>query len=64
MSKEGRKNFVVFLGMVALIGACVVFPRMAYFAEIAGREMRFLWWLVLIVAGGLWLMSATGKKDD
>ena len=35
--------------VVALV-LILVFPRAAAFAELAARELRYLWWLILLVA--------------
>ena len=35
---------------------CLLFPRVLAFVEIASRELRFLWWLVLITAFSIWLL--------
>jgi hypothetical protein len=42
----------------------VLFPRVLAFVELAAREIRYLWWLILIVALGLWLAFFFGKKRD
>jgi len=50
---------VLLLVVLALV---LVFPRAFGFAEMAGRELRYFWWLVLIVALALWLIIGLGKK--
>jgi hypothetical protein len=32
------------------------------FVEMAARELRYLWWLVLLVALALWLIWGVGRK--
>jgi hypothetical protein len=39
-----------------------VFPRALAFVELAGREIRYLWWLVLLVALGIWLVWGINQK--
>jgi hypothetical protein len=39
-----------------------VFPRAAAFAEMAARELRYLWWLVLVIGIGAWLIWGYGRK--
>jgi hypothetical protein len=39
-----------------------VFPRAAAFAELAARELRYLWWLILLVALAIWLIWGVGRK--
>lgn len=39
-----------------------IFPRATAFAEMAARELRYLWWLVLMVGVGAWLIWGYGRK--
>ena len=39
-----------------------VFPSALAFVELAGREIRYLWWLVLLVALGIWLVWGINQK--
>ena len=49
--------------LVLVIGALVLFFPKAYaFAEMAARELRYFWWLVLIVVLALWIMFGLGRK--
>jgi hypothetical protein len=41
-----------------------LFPRAFAFAELAARELRYLWWLVLLLVFGLWLAFSFGKRKD
>lgn len=48
--------------LLAVVGALVlVFPKAFGFAEMAGRELRYFWWLILIVALALWLLIGVGR---
>jgi hypothetical protein len=49
---------------VVLIGLLFLFPRAFAFAELAARELRYLWWLVLLLIFGLWLAFSFGKRKD
>jgi hypothetical protein len=55
-----------FLQFAALITALVVlfllFPSALAFAEMAARELRYLWWLVLLIALGLWLIWGVNRR--
>jgi len=53
-------GLVVLGGLVVLL--CVLFPRVLAFTERAARELRYLWWLVLLVAVGLWFFFFFGRK--
>ena len=52
--------------IAALVGVLVLlvlmFPRAYGFVEMAARELRYLWWLILIVALAVWLIWGIGKK--
>jgi hypothetical membrane protein len=49
---------LVALGLL-LIG---IFPRATRFAEMAARELRYLWWLTLMIGVGIWLIWGYGRK--
>lgn len=51
------KRFFQFaiLGGVFLI-IWLLFPAAFAFVEMAAREIRYLWWVVLLVALGTWLI--------
>ncbi len=51
----------IIAGLV-LVGICLVFPRALAFVELAARELRYLWWLVLLLSFGVWLAFFFGKK--
>lgn len=40
----------------------LIFPRMFAFVELAARELRYLWWLVLLLALGIWLIWGLGRR--
>ena len=50
----------VLLRAAVLIAVCVIlfliFPRMLAFTEMAARELRYFWWLILLVALACWLI--------
>jgi hypothetical protein len=51
----------VFLAALGLI-LIWVFPRATAFAEMAARELRYLWWLVLMIGIGAWLIWGYGRR--
>ncbi len=62
MNRPSRST-VTLVSALVLIGAlCIVFPRVMAFVELAARELRYLWWLVLILALGVWLTFFFGKE--
>jgi hypothetical protein len=40
----------------------LLYPPALAFAEMAARELRFLWWLILLAALGLWLIFGMKRK--
>lgn len=54
-----------FLALGGVLVLCVlIFPRVLAFVELASRELRYFWWLILLVALGIWLTFFFGKKRD
>ena len=43
-------------------GLLLLFPRAAGFVEMAARELRYLWWVVLLIALAIWLIWGIGRK--
>jgi hypothetical protein len=58
---RGPRLIAFFIALVMLATMCLLFPRVLAFVEIASRELRYLWWLVLITAFAIWLLFA-GKS--
>lgn len=50
-----RRSIAYFLAFLMLVALCLLFPRVLAFVELAARELRYLWWMVLIVSFGIWL---------
>jgi len=57
---------IAFLRLLVLLGVLVglawLFPPALKFVELAARELRYLWWLVLLLALALWLIWGLGRK--
>ena len=53
-------QLLVLLAVVGLL--LLLFPRAYAFVEVAARELRYLWWLVLLVALAVWLIWGIGRK--
>ena len=58
-----KRAFFQFLSLV-IVGFVLVFffPRAAAFAEMAARELRYLWWIILLVALAVWLIWGEGRR--
>lgn len=57
-----RPRLLATIGAVLALGLlCLLFPRALAFVELAARELRYLWWLILIAALGIWLAFFYGR---
>ena len=58
-----KRAFFQVLSLV-IVGSVLVFffPRAAAFAEMAARELRYLWWIILLVALAVWLIWGVGRR--
>jgi hypothetical protein len=62
MTPKARAIFwVTALAALALV-LVVVFPRALAFVEMAAREIRYLWWVILLAALAVWLIWGVGRK--
>ena len=48
--------------VVVAIVLILLFPPAARFAEMAARELRYLWWLILLLAPAVWLVGGRGRR--
>ena len=59
-------RWIAFFKLVALLivvaALALLFPPVLEFVEMAARELRYLWWLVLLLALAVWLIWGLGKK--
>ena len=59
-------RFIALLKLLVLLAVLValvlLFPPALKFVELAARELRYLWWLVLLLALAVWLIWGLGKK--
>ena len=62
MNLRWRAALIV-LFLVLLAGLLLAFFRpAAQFMEMAARELRYLWWIILLVALAIWLIWGVGRK--
>jgi hypothetical protein len=62
MSPSFRRNLVFYSALAVVIALVLIFPRVEAFVALAAREIRYLWWLILIAAFGLYLAFFVGRK--
>jgi hypothetical protein len=62
MTPRGRASaqIVVLAGVFLLL--FLLYPPALAFAELAAREIRYLWWVVLLVALAGWLIWGVSRK--
>jgi hypothetical protein len=48
--------------LAVAFGLLLLFPAGVRFAEMAAREIRYFWWLILLVALAVWLIWGIGRK--
>jgi len=59
-----RKRAILQCGVLVGVAAVLflVFPATFRFVEMAARELRYLWWLILLLALGGWLIWGVGRR--
>ncbi|MDX2187914.1 MAG: hypothetical protein SFV32_13345 [Opitutaceae bacterium] len=56
---RGLTMIFAIIGVIALL---LFFPRFLAVVEVAMRELRYIWWLVVLLAVGLYLRFGLGRK--
>ena len=56
MNPRTRASLQLGLLLLLILGLLLLFPRALGFVEMAARELRYFWWLVLLVALAVWLI--------
>ena len=62
MNPRARAGCQILLLIAVLAGLLLLFPGAIALVEMAARELRYLWWLVLLVALAIWLIWGIGRK--
>ena len=59
-----RRAVLQFTVLIAVaIVLVVLFPATFRFVEMAARELRYMWWLVLLLALACWLIWGVSRKS-
>jgi hypothetical protein len=48
--------------VAVLVVLALLFKPVLAFVEMAALELRYFWWLILLVALAIWLIWGVGKK--
>jgi hypothetical protein len=54
--------FKLIAALVLVVILALLFPPVMEFVDLAGRELRYFWWLVLLLALAIWLIWGLGRK--
>jgi len=57
-----RKQLKLALVIVLLVALALFVPSLLYFTELALRQLRMMWWLILLLAGAIWLLGRPSRK--
>ena len=57
--RAAAQGLILILVVIAL---CSLFPSAYAFVEMAARELRYLWWLILLVALAVYLIWGFGLR--
>lgn len=62
MNPRWRAAFIILI-LVLVAGLLLAFFKpAAQFVEMAARELRYLWWILLLIALAAWLIWGVGRK--
>ena len=62
MSPRQRAALQIGVLVAVVVGLLWLFPRAFAFVEMAARELRYLWWIVLLLALAIWLIWGVKRK--
>ncbi len=62
MRPRTRAGLQLLVLLIVGTGLILIFPSALRFAEAAAREIRYLWWLILLVALAVWLIWGANRK--
>lgn len=55
MTPRQRAIVQLLVLLTVVVGLILIFPQALAFVEMAARELRYFWWLILLIALGAWL---------
>lgn len=56
--------FKLLAAVILIVLLALLFPSVMKFAEMAARELRYFWWLILLVLFAVWLIWGLGRKKN
>jgi hypothetical protein len=64
MNPLARRKLGLLLSLGLIFALILLFPRALVWLELAARELRYMWWLIAILAVGVWMIIYFRKKHD
>ena len=62
MNPRARLILQAALLVAVILGLILIFPKAFVFSEMAARELRYFWWLILLLALAGWLIWGFKKR--
>jgi len=62
MNPRARALLQIGVLVAVIVVLCLLFPSAFAFVEMAARELRYLWWLILLIALAVWLIWGLKRK--
>lgn len=62
MNPRVRAVLQICVLLIVLASLVLLFPRAYAFVEMAARELRYFWWLILAVALAVWFIWGVGRN--
>ena len=62
MNPRSRAVLQATVLILVVAGLVLLFPKAYAFVEEAARELRYFWWLILLVLLAVWLIWGLGRK--
>ncbi len=62
MNPRLRAIVQIFILLAVVVFLVLLFPPAYRFVEMAARELRYFWWLILLVALAIWFIWGVGRK--
>ena len=59
---RAKAGCMVLVLLAVAVGLVLLFKPAFAFVEMAARELRYFWWLVLLVGLAVWLIWGIGRK--
>jgi uncharacterized protein with PQ loop repeat len=62
MNPRVRAALQIGVLLAVIAGLFLMFPAAYGFLEMAARELRYLWWLILLIALAVWLIWGIRRR--